>query len=132
MRSDLGLTVKDVEPTPIPPPAFAPSIIIESTTGNVVRIRMMDPANPTRRGKPDGVDGIAVFSFVGAAAPAEEGDWKFEGNTTRTTSDVMFPAATPAGSKVWFTAFYFNARKQSGPAATPAGTNIPGGSAMAA
>ena len=46
--------------------------------------------------------------------------------------DVTFPGTTPAGSKVWFTAFWFNNRKQDGPAATPIGINIPGGSAMAA
>ena len=132
MRSDLGLTVRDADPTPVPPPAFAPSIVVVSMNGNTVRIRMVDPANPTRRGRPDGVDGIAVFSFVGASAPTEEAGWKFEGNTTRTTVDVTFPAETAPGAKVWFTAFYFNARKQSGPAATPVGTNIAGGSAMAA
>ena len=132
MRSDLGLTVKDAEPSPIPPPAVAPAVVIESGSGNTVRIRLVDPAAPTRRGKPAGVDGIAVFSFVGASAPAEEADWKFEGNTTRTVVDILFPAATAAGAKVWFTAFYFNARKQSGPAATPVGTNIAGGAAMAA
>ena len=132
MRSDLGLTVRDADPTPIPPPAGAPSVVIESTSGNTVRVRMIDPANPTRRGRPDGVDGLAVFSFVGAAAPSEEGNWRFEGNTTRTTVDVVFPAATAPGAKVWFTAFYFNARKQRGPAATPVGTNVAGGAAMAA
>jgi hypothetical protein len=45
--------------------------------------------------------------------------------------DVVFPSADP-GAKVWFTAYWFNERKQRGPAATPAGINIPGGGAMAA
>ena len=92
----------------------------------------MDPANPTRRGKPAGVDGLSVFSFVGTSAPTDEANWKFEGNTTRTVVDVLFPATVVPGAKVWFTAFYFNARKQRGPAATAVGTNIAGGSAMAA
>lgn len=132
MRSELGLTVKDVEPTPIPPPSNAPSILIKSVSGNTVRIRLVDPQNPTRRGRPAGVDGLAVFSFVGENAPTTEGAWKFEGNTTRTTVNVIFPSTTPAGSKVWFTAFYFNNRKQSGPPSTSVSTNIAGGQAMAA
>jgi hypothetical protein len=131
-RAELGLTVKDAGPSPIPPPAAAPDVDIISATGNTVRIRLHDPANPTRRGKPAGVDGASIFSFVGANPPAEESGWKFEGNITRTAVDVAFPSGTAAGAKVWFTAFWFNERKQRGPAATPVTTNIPGNGAMAA
>jgi hypothetical protein len=132
MRSDLGLTVRDAEPSPIPAPGRAPNILVKSTDQNTVHIRLVDPAEPTRRGKPDGVEGIAVFSFVGDEAPSTTAGWKFEGNTTRTAFDVTFPASTTPGARVWFTAFYFNPRAQSGPAAAPVGTNLPGGAAMAA
>jgi hypothetical protein len=131
-RFDLGLTVRDTEPSPIPPPANAPGLDVVSVAGNSARIRLHDTANPSRRGKPLGVAGASVFSFVGAAAPAELSQWKFEGNTTRTTVIVDFPAQTPPGAKVWFTAFWFNPRAQGGPTTTPVGTNIPGGAAQAA
>jgi hypothetical protein len=131
-KSDLGLTVRDVEPSPIPPPAFAPGLDILSAVGNTVRIRLHDSGNPTRRGKPDGVAGASVFSFVGATPPAELADWKFEGNITRTTAEVVFPPATPAGSKVWVVAAWYNPRAQRGPACAPVATNIPGGAAQAA
>jgi hypothetical protein len=131
-RAELGLSVRHPEPAPVPPPAFAPAVLIRSTIGNTVRIRLVDTENPTRRGKPAGVDGATVFSFVGHAAPTDEGDWKFEGNTSRTTIDVHFPKKVPPGTKVWFTAFWFNQRKQPGPAATPVATNLQGGSTMAA
>lgn len=131
-KIELGVVVPDVEPTPLPPPADAPGIDILSAVGNTVRIRLHDALNPTRKGKPLGVDGASVFSFVGAAAPSDPAAWKFEGNTTITTTTVEFPGSVAPGSKVWFTAFWFNPRAQSGPAATPVGTNIPGGGAMAA
>ena len=131
-KSDLGLTVRDVEPSPQPIPPFAPTVVALSSTGYTARVRMIDPNNPTKRGKPDFVDGIAVFSFVGDEAPTTEAAWKFEGNMTRTTVDVQFPSTTASGAKVWFTAFYFNEKKQSGPAATPVSINLPGGGAMAA
>jgi hypothetical protein len=130
-KSDLGLTVRDSGPSPIPPPDEAPEIDVLSVSGNTVRIRLHQAAS-TRRGKPDGVDGATVFSFVGAAAPTTEDAWKFEGNTTRTTLDIAFPDTVAPGAKVWFTAFWFNERKESGPAATAVGTNLPGGGAMAA
>src|SRR5439155_14001590 len=119
-------------PSPIPAPASSPQIMIKSTIGNTIRIKLIDPANPTRRGKPPGVDGVSIFSFVGEEAPTDAAGWKFEGNTTRTTFDVTFPNTVAPGAKVWPTAFWFNPRALSGPACTPVGANIPGGSAMAA
>jgi hypothetical protein len=130
-KIDLGLNVRTT-PTPIPAPAFAPDIDIVSVSGNTVSLKLHDSTSSTRRGRPPGVDGAAVFSFVGAAAPTDPADWKFEGNTTRTTTNVTFPGTVAPGAKVWFTAFWFNPRAQSGPSATPVTTNIAGGSAMAA
>lgn len=129
-RADLGLNVK-ASPAPVPPPALAPDIDIVSVAGNTVRIKLHNSAT-LHRAKPTGVKGAAVFSFVGPVAPSTEAAWTFQGNTTQTVIDVEFPAETPPGSKVWFTAFWFNPRAQSGPAASPVSTNVAGGSAMAA
>lgn len=118
--------------TPIPAPATAPMIDVVSVGGNTVKLRLHAAGDPTRRGKPDGVNGASVFSFIGAAPPDTEAQWTFEGVCSKTSVDIVFPAGTPAGSRVWFTAFWFNNRKQSGPAADPVGTNIPGNAAMAA
>ena len=117
--------------SPVPAPSVAPDIDVVSVSGNTVRIRLHQ-AGSTRRGKPVGVDGASVFSFVGSTPPDEMSEWKFEGVTAKTVVNIVFPPATAPGAKVWFTAFWFNERKQSGPAATPVGTNIPGGGAMAA
>lgn len=131
-RHALGLTVRDASPSPIPPPADAPWISIDSTRCNTVTLRLLDPARPTRRAKPKGVDGIALFSHVGPTPPPDEAHWRFEGNATRTAVDIVLPAGTPPGARVWFTAYYFNHRKQRGPAAPAAGTHVAGGAVMAA
>ena len=128
----LGLPLRDVQPTPIPAPAMKPTINIVSRDENTVKIKLTDPTDPNRRGRPPGVDGVAIFSFIGDEAPTTEAGWKFEGNTTRMSIDVVFPATVEPGSKVWLTAFYFNPRAMSGPAATPVSTFLPGGAAMAA
>lgn len=127
----LGLLPRSVR-TPIPAPADAPVIDIVSVAGNTVRIRLHATDDSTRRGKPAGVDGAVVFSHVGPTAPTVETEWTNEGITSKTVVDIVFPATAAGGSKVWFTAFWFNPRKQNGPAATPVSTNIAGGSAMAA
>jgi hypothetical protein len=131
-RYDLGLTVRGVVPTPIPAPASAPAIMLASVIGRTVSLRLIDPANPTRRGKPDYVDGAAVFSFVGAEAPTDLTDWKFEGNTTRTLMDVVFPTTVAPGTKVWLAAYWFNPRAQRGPACAPVACYVQYGGAMAA
>lgn len=130
-KIELGVRVRSA-PSPRPAPATAPGIDVVSTVGNTIRLRLHDTADTHRRGRPVGVAGAAVFSFVGAAAPTAEADWTFEGNTTRTVVDVTFPDTVAPGSRVWFTAWWYNPRAQKGPVATAVGTNLPGGAAMAA
>lgn len=130
-KEDIGVVVRKTTPTPVPPPATAPKIDIESVSGNTVTIRLHEDGS-NRRGKPAGVSGAAVYSFVGAAAPTEESEWNFEGITGKTEQNITFPGSVAPGARVWFTAFWFSNRKQHGPAATPVGCNIPGNAAMAA
>ena len=132
MRVELGLKVRDVEPTPVPVPRTAPALTIVSTVGRTVKVRLRDIDNPDRRGMPDGVDGASVLSFVGDEAPDDPMEWSLLMNVSRTSFDVEFPLTVPGGSKVWLTAFWFNQRKESGPAAAFQSTNIAGGLAQAA
>jgi hypothetical protein len=97
-------------------------------TGYTVKIKLHDSASGSKRGKPAGVSGASVFSYAGATAPADISAWKFEGNTSKTAVEVAFPNTTAAGATVWLTAFWFNPRKQSGPACSPVNTNLQGGS----
>lgn len=118
-RVMLGLTVPAVEPSPVPVPGSAPLIVVESKYNRSIDLRFKDVANPDNDGKPEGVIGLALFSWVGATPPADLKDWKFEGNTTRVRATVTFPVDVPYASQVWFTAFWFNTKAQSGPATHP-------------
>jgi hypothetical protein len=131
-KSILGLPVHNDEPTPIGAPTEPPVVVVCSMLGRNVKVRLQDLSSPTRRGKPLGVNGAAVFAYVGATPPADTSDWTFVGNTARTSFDVELPATMPAGATMWITAFWFNPRKQSGPAATPTSVGNPGGIAEAA
>jgi hypothetical protein len=124
-KSDLGLTVR-VGPTPIPPPSDSPNIDVVGRMGTTVSTRLHDGSG-SRRGKPAGVAGASVFSFVGTQPPMNVNDWKFEGNNTRTTVDVTFDAALAPGTVVWLTAFWYNPRGQSGPGCTPISAILAGG-----
>jgi hypothetical protein len=126
-RRDLGLTVK-VQPSPVPAPTDAPGLDVVSVSAWTAKIKLHDTATGKKRGKPAGVSGASVFSYVGATPPTDIGAWKFEGNTGKTTVDVVFSNTLAPGAKVWLTGFWFNSRKESGPACTPVGANLPGGS----
>jgi hypothetical protein len=131
-KLSLGLNVKS-NPTPIPPPSSAPGLDVVSVSAWTVKIKLHSTESGATRGKPPGVSGASVFSFVGATPPNDIASWQFEGNTGRTNVDVIFPNTVAPGAKVWLTAFWFNGRKQSGPACTPVSTNIQfGGVSMAA
>lgn len=127
MRVELGLAER-VVPGPVPPPAFAPKVVFMNTVGRTTTIRLIDINNPTRRGRPARTHGAAIFSYVGATAPVELTDWKFEANTGRMMFDITFPSTVPAGATVWVTAFYFSGSKARGPICDPVCTNLPGGS----
>jgi hypothetical protein len=127
MKVQIGMPPR-ATPTPIPAPDSAPVIEVVSVNGCTARIRLRS-ASGSGRGKLAGTNGASVFSFVGATPPTDISAWKFEGNTGRVNKiDVAFASSLAAGATVWFTAFWFNGRKQSGPASDPISTNMPGGS----
>ena len=126
-RSALGLTVPS-KPSPVPPPSAAPALEIGAVSGYTVKIKLHDSASGSKRGKPPGVSGASVFSFAGATPSADLSSWKFEGNTSKTAVSVVFANTLAAGAQVWLTAFWFNAKKQSGPPCVPVNTNLQGGS----
>lgn len=123
-RQDLGLNVPK-QRAPIGIPDVSPVIRVTGVSGRTMTVSLKDP-NGTNRGLPAGVAGIALFSHVGPEAPVSIDGWRFEGNTGRTVVDVAFDATLPAGTTVWFTAFYFNPRKESGPATDPVGKTFGG------
>jgi hypothetical protein len=123
----LGLNVR-AKPTPIPAPSSKPTITIKSVSAWTVKIKLGDSASSKKRGKPPGVIGASIFSFTGALPPTDMTAWKFEGNAGKTVLDVQFANTLAAGTQVWLTAFWFNGRKQSGPACSPVSTNLQGGS----
>ena len=142
LRTELGLRIPDTSPTPIPPPSSAPELAILSTFGRTVKIRLRDADNPERRGKPAGTEGATVLMYVGEAAPdttsvatippSDPSSWVFLQITSKPVVDLDIPANVAPGAKIWLTAFWFNARKQAGPAASPQSTRISDGLAQAA
>jgi hypothetical protein len=132
LLTELGLTVRDTEPSPIPAPSTAPVLTVVSRFNRTVKIKLKDAANPDNRGRPDGVDGALVFAHVGENPPVGMDNWSLKANATKTTVDITFPDSVPASAKVWITAYWYNPRGASGPACAPVSTNIDSVASMAA
>ncbi len=130
-RTTLGLSVRHTR-VPVPPPSVAPGLDVVSVVGWTVKVKLHDSASSSRRGKPHGVNGASVFSYVGPTPPTTVSDWHFEGNTGTTLVDIAFHDTLAPGTRVWVTAFWFNGRKESGPLAPPVGTNLQAGGVMLA
>ncbi len=129
-KIELGVVVPDVEPTPQPVPNFAPKLFVEKIDGRLVTVRVADPADDTRKRMPAGCDGATIMSFVGETAPTNPTVYKYEGSTSRVTVEILFPETVEPGTQVWLTAFFFNERKQNGPACVAVGAVINYGGSM--
>lgn len=131
-KLDIGLPIHDTEPSPVPPPTIAPEIDFMMTGTRTIRIRLHNEKALNRK-KPVGVKGALVFSYTGETPPADINLWKFETNTTKVIIEIQPPVTVTSGTTVWFTAFWYNPRAQSGPATTPVSTVVQyGGMAKAA
>jgi hypothetical protein len=123
-KINAGVHVRAAEPTPQPVPNFAPELTVISINGRLVSVRLADPAYPTRKRMPDGVDGATLMSFVGEEAPSDPTLYKYEGSVSKTTAEILFPETATPGTNVWICAFFFNERKQNGPACNPVPAKI--------
>lgn len=123
-KADIGLTVRDPEPTPVPVPAFPPDVSVLSLFGRTARLRLRDVQNPDRRGKPDGVSGATIFYHVGETAPVIPNEWALLMQTTRTLVDVDFPQTIEPGARVWLTAYWYNTKAESSTAAEPVSLRV--------
>ena len=112
-------------PQPIPAPITAPVIGIVSVSGRTIKIGLKAASGDKRRGKPAGVIGASVFSYVGTTPPNDVAGWKFEGNTGKTVVDVVFPNTAPAGSQVLLYRVLVQRPQAVGPG-LPAGQCLPG------
>jgi hypothetical protein len=116
-KTELGLPVHDLAPTPVPVPATKP--VLELAGEDICRhtVRLFDEATPTSRAKPQGSAGAQVFTFIAANGenpPIELDQWTLRGLATRSEFEVVYPGAD-AGKKAYIAARWFNSKGEVGP-----------------
>jgi hypothetical protein len=125
-KQDLAISQRDFEPSPIPAPTAVPVAKIIKVDGWTIDVQITT-AGSTRRGLPDGVAGINIYSFQGAVAPTDPAEWTYEGESSRSRFQIAAPPTLPAGSKVWYTFCFKSPRFQTGPACAGVAIIVGGG-----
>jgi len=120
-RLDLGLNVKNA-PTAIPAPATRPQLVVRPDG----TIRLFDESVPSRRGKPPGVQGAAIFTAIlPHTAPAPRGLDEVRLALLATRSRFQLPIPPAADTlKLYVLARWYNERGEMGPISTLASTTI--------
>ncbi len=122
----LGIHLK-VIPAPIPAPGVRPGMDIIAVSNRTISVHIHDSASSTKRGKPPGTTAAWVYSFVGAEYPSDPTAWNFEGSTTKSKFNILFPSSVAGGTQVWLRAAWINPRQQTGPTSVPITTTLQGG-----
>jgi hypothetical protein len=105
---------------------------VVSVSGRLVNIRLHGAAPDSTRARPFGAIGANVYSFVGPEAPSDPRAYHFEGMSTRTIAQVLFPNTVASGATVWLSACWVSARGQIGIACAPVSFTLQGGAVMPA
>lgn len=111
-------------------PDVAPGLEILSVDGRTMKVRLIDLEDAVIGAKPRGVAGAVIMSYVGAEPPADPAAWRFERNTTKARFEFTFRGEIPPGETVWLTAYWYNPRRETGPACDAVCTNIRTGVVM--
>jgi hypothetical protein len=117
-RVNLGVSQRRQRRGRIPAPVNRPVVHVSDVRGTRFALRLSDPGG-LGRGRPPGVAGATVFVCIADAPPNSLDQWSFATQTTRTACTVVVGPHVPPGSRVWFSARWFNPRAELGPPGEP-------------
>lgn len=122
-KTDLGLPLRDREPTTRPAPNTQPVGRVVGIVNLEVVTEWFDQLTPTRRARPAGYAGLAIYSYVGENPPADIEQWRHEALASKSRVTIGFNAAD-AGKKITIVARWFNRKGEFGPLSAPLTTVI--------
>lgn len=90
LLADLGLTVRDVTPTPIAAPTTFPILSVVAASMLAHIMRYADELTPAARKKPFGAIALELWKFVGTTIPAGPEGCSFHGDITKNPAPIAF------------------------------------------
>lgn len=113
-KTALGLTVRDLLPTPIPAPATFPLLSIVKATPLAMDLRFADSETPDSRSKPADVTGMELFVEASTTPITDPEQIDYEAVVTRNPVPVTF-AAGDVGKTAYIAGRWINAKGDRGP-----------------
>lgn len=98
----LGLTVADLNPSPIPPPTSFPMLDILRATPGVHWLQYRDSDTPTSKQKPFGAVGMELWQAVGIAPVVDPAAASYIGTVTKSPLSVNLNAADAGKYATYF------------------------------
>jgi hypothetical protein len=120
-RESLGIPLRKKSRKPRPAPTTSPFMMATLLPNRKVQVVLQK--SETIKGKPANAAGANIFVAFGDEPPVAESGWKFETGTTKTK--VIIPFQGEDAERVWITAFWFNAKQESGEPCAPVSVNLP-------
>ena len=121
-REELRVPTRGNEPTPIAPPTEMPTLKVQSVSGRLMDLEVLNGENQKR--KPAGVRSVWLYTWTGENPSTKLDDWKLRGGSTKSNPQIMFGEDIAPGTVVYVTAAWVNTKDQPGPACAPVKTHI--------
>jgi hypothetical protein len=114
-KTALGLTIRDVHPTPIPPPATSPVLGLVGATPGQLTLTFRDTGSSLKsRSRPAGVLMLELHMFLGTVAPATPDATPYFADITRSPFAIDIPGAD-VGKDAFLYGRWKNAKGEVGP-----------------
>jgi hypothetical protein len=121
-KTDLGLPIHAVVPSPVPPPTTTPIVNIAAKGIRTITLRLADQTTPTKKSKPAGTFGAEIYSYVtptpGGTLPTSLEQWRFEGVATKNIFDVDY-TGDDVGKTANIVARWLGSKGEPGPVSAP-------------
>ena len=113
-KVDLGVTVRDTEPTRIDAAGFAPQLVVDKISGGMHTLRFSNPEDPDSKKMPYGQKIILRTAVSTADIPEPDIPWSGSVTVTRFLHDVIYTAGDK-GKTAYYNACYESTRGERGP-----------------
>lgn len=114
MRAELGITIPDLVPTPIPAPTTAPILTVDFSNRGEHSVNFKDELTPNSKAKPAGVVGCAIYRKVTDVQPAGISTMEYVGTSSSSPQRLVYEESQ-YGSQVFYVGFWETAKGLRGP-----------------